>query len=184
MTDIPKDTSILRCAVKKSWSVAKKVGLCVCAILVVLIACYCIYLGVTSQTASKICVGFTTWIVSAYNISADIVCKVALSIPWEIWVIASAVLAIFVYSLLWCIARNFTEEDWKSDKANVAVAFAAFAFAAFAFAFAFVAFAAFVVFAFVAFVVDPADRITTWYYVFRFLGAYLNYRDRIKNGGK
>jgi len=160
--DIPKDASLLRCAIEKSWSVSKKIGLWLGGIAIALIACYAIYLGATSQTASTIWSDFTGFIAL---------------IPWELWAVIIGIGAIFGYSLVWCMARNLTDKDWQSETAkNIAVAFAfvavAFAFALVVFAFAFVAVAV-AAFAF-AYVFANSKE-------FLFIGAYLHYRERIKN---
>ena len=148
--DIPKDASLLRCAIEKSWSVSKKIGLWLGGIAIALIACYAIYLGATSQTASTIWSDFTGFIAL---------------IPWELWAVIIGIGAIFGYSLVWCMARNLTGEDWGSKKAK------AFAFAlAVALSFALAA----VALALAAFALADSK-------VFLFIGAYLHYRERIKN---
>jgi hypothetical protein len=186
---IPKDTSILRCWIKESWSTSKKVGLWVSGIAVVLIAVYVAWLGLTSQTVAKFWAGVTDWCGSVIAGISNYVAAIPPLVFWGSIVVGTVVVAILGYSLVWCMARNLAEEDWKSDKANTFAAIAAFAIAAFAIAaiaaFAIApiaAFAAFAIaaFAIAAFAIDPVDKITVWYYIFRFVGAYLNYKERTK----
>ena len=64
---------------------------------------------------------------------------------------------------------ELTEDDWKSQEADdFALAIAIALALALAFAIAF------------TLAVDPVSKITVWYYVFRFPGAYAHYRRRMK----
>ena len=159
-TEITKDASLLRCAIKKSWSVSKKIGLWLGGIAVALVACYVIYLGATSQTAATVWANFTGWCSSAAGIITGFIAL----IPWELWAVIIGIGAIFGYSLVWCMARNLTDKDWQSETAkNIAFAAAAFA-----------AFAAFAAAAAVAFAFADSKALL-------FIGAYLHYRARIKS---
>lgn len=110
----------------------RKLGYGSGSIAVAVIAAYCAWLGLTSQTVATI----------------------PPMIFWGSVGIGTAIALILGYSLAWCMARNFTGEDWRSDIAeNVVLA----ALAAFA-----------------------GDPTSGWYYVIRFLGAYFNYRKRTK----
>jgi hypothetical protein len=108
MTEI-EDKSLLRCTIKKSVDVFKKVVLCglysaVTIILITAIAAvgYLIWLGFNSSLATIIYSSIISLLVS---------------IPWYVYVGVIALLAIPVYSLVWCIARELTKEDWESGEA-------------------------------------------------------------------
>jgi len=192
MTDQIDDKSLLRCTVKKSVHVFERLFVYIAYLIVGCTIGAITYLGVTNILFPSV----------AYGVIVAVAFLV--SIPWYYYAGAVALLAVPAYSFLWCVARDLTEEDWESNSANnfavavafaaAASAFAAAAFAAFvfavasAFAFAFAAAAAFaavsVAFAFAAFAAfaavafafaDPVDKITVWYYVFRFLGASWNH---------
>ena len=173
--DIPKDAPLLRCWLKKSWSTSKKVALWLGGIAVVLIAAYVAWLGLTSQISAKIWAASTGWCGSIISGILNYIATIPPLVFWGSVVVVVAMVTIFGYSLTWCMARNLQDSDWGSDTAT-AIAFAAIAFAAFAFA----AFA-FAAFAFAAIAITFADNPkSSWYYVFRFVGAYLNYRKRTK----
>jgi hypothetical protein len=161
------DPSLLRCTVKKSIQVIKKLSLYVVALAALAIIGYGIYLGLPTLTMIA---GMVV------DVLVSIV-TVLVSIPWYYYVGAVVIAAIPTYSFIWCVARNLTDEDWNSDTAkNVAVAAVAFtAVAAVAFTFAAVAVAAVAVaaFAFTAVAVDTKTLL--------FIGAYLHYWKRMKN---
>ena len=106
------DPSLLRCVVKKSAQVVKK-----CAIVVTVLAAITI-------------VGYGVYLLLPVFITiAGMIVSAIISIPWYYYVGAVAIAVIPVYSFLWCIARDLTDEDWGSGAANnaafaVAVAFA------------------------------------------------------------
>ena len=164
------DKSLLRCTIKKSADVVKKLVM------------YASYIIVAAAAVASYLYG----IVGIWNAIQDpIKYAVALlvGIPWYYYAGVVALAAIPVYSLLWCVARELTDEDWNSNKAkDVAFAIAvagAFAFAiaaagAFAFAIAF-AIAVAGAFAFaIAFAIAPDSKVLL------FIGAYLHYRKRVK----
>ena len=175
--EFAKESSLLRCTLKKSRAVSKKIGLWLGGIAVVMIACYCGYIGATSPAAAN----FAGWCISA----AGTITGLIELVPWELWAIIIGVVVIFVYSLSWCMARNLTDEDWQSKTArNVAFALIfAIAIAAFALIFA-IAIAAFAIFAIALTIVLAA--LTTAFTTLAnskavlFIGAYLHYRKRIK----
>jgi hypothetical protein len=194
--DIPKDASILRCWVKKSWSTSKKVGLWFGGIAVALIAAYVTWLGLTSETAERIWLAATGWFSSVIAGISNYITTIPPVVFWGSIAVSTVVVAILGYSLAWCMARNLTEEDWKSDKAN---AVAALTLAALILAAPTLAALTLIVLTLIvltpiltlivltlivlplaALSVDPVDKITIWYYIFRFIGAYLNYRGRVK----
>lgn len=174
MTEIEKDASLLRCTLKKSWSVFGKVlkygTYLVGAIVAIVFAFYgaiAIYELVTPGLAS-------VW-------------QFMVAVPWYYYVGIVGVAAIPVYSALWCIARDLTEEDWKSDAAKnsaftvFALAFFALAFPPSAFAFFALAFFALAVFTFTFFALALTKPGSIWYYIGRFFGAaYHHYMKKEK----
>ena len=175
-------TDILKCTIKKSADVTKKLVL------------YASYMIVVTTTVAGTIFGVSIiWSVIAQPIYQLV--QMLFGIPWYYYVGIVAITVIPVYSLLWCMACELTDEDWQSEEAKdiadaftfafaVAVAFAAAAAAAFAVAFTFaVAFAfAFAVavaftFAFTFAAVFAADSKLGL-----FIGAYLHYRKRTKGG--
>ena len=102
-------------------------------------------------------------------ISAYVACIAAIPplVFWGSVIVGVIAVGVLGYSLVWCMARNLQDCDWKSDTAtaitSAAITFALTALAAIAFA-----------------AIATEDKSSMWYYAFRFLGAYLNYRNRIK----
>jgi NADH:ubiquinone oxidoreductase subunit 6 (subunit J) len=113
---IAEDKSLLKCTVKKSLDVTKKL---------VLYASYIV--DAVAATALALYGAFGIW-----NVVSDAVCKallvitgfagsawgLLLAVPWYVYVGVVAVAAIPVYSFLWCVARELTEEDWKYAENN------------------------------------------------------------------
>jgi len=93
--EIPKDVSLLRCTLKKSEQVFTKVILLVSYAIVALALIGCGYLLFTG-----------------------VLIPIIVAIPWYYYVAGIAILAIPVYSFLWCIARELTDEDWESGEAK------------------------------------------------------------------
>jgi hypothetical protein len=108
MVDI-EDKSLLKCTIKKSVDVLKKVVL------------YGLYSAVTIILITAIAaVGYLVWLgfnSSLATIIYSSIISLLVSIPWYVYIGVVAVLAIPVYSLVWCIARELTDEDWKSGEA-------------------------------------------------------------------
>jgi hypothetical protein len=111
-------------------------------------------------------------------------------VPWYVYAGVLAVAAIPVYSFLWCVNRDLTEEDYKSDAAEnfaltafaaLALAFAITAFALTAFAFALAL--ALTAFAF-ALTLALAEPPSKWYYVGRFFGAVYYHYCKSKTNSK
>ena len=103
------DKSLLRCTWKKSADVLKKVVI------------YGLYSAVTIILITAIAaVGYLIWLgfnSSLATIIYSSIISLLVSIPWYVYVGVIALLAIPVYSLVWCIARELTEEDWESGEA-------------------------------------------------------------------
>ena len=188
--DIPKDAPLLRCWLKKSWSTSKKVGLWLGGIAVVLIAAYVAWLGLTSQIAAKIWAEVTGWCGAIISGILDYIAAIPPLVFWGSVVVGAIIVGVLGYSLVWCVARNLQDSDWESDPAInsalalvVALALAALAaIAALALVLVLAALAALVLVALAALAaLALADNPkSSWYYVFRFIGAYLNYRKRMK----
>jgi hypothetical protein len=166
MTEI-NDRSLLKCTIKKSVDVLKKVllyGLYVVIISILIIA--------------MVAGGYLVWLLFNSSLSTVIyssIISVLFSIPWYVYVGGVAVMAIPVYSLVWCIARELTDEDWNSEIAkNIALAAALAIALAAALAIALtIALAA----ALAAALAIPLDSK-----ILLFIGAYLHYRKRVKLG--
>jgi hypothetical protein len=194
------DKSLLRCTWKKSADVLKKVVLYGSYVIVALtgITLAILIINTTVDLIYKTVFYILSTIGPCLVIISSMLTPVGiflLIIPWYGYVGIVAVMAIPVYSLLWCITRELQDEDWKSDAATTfAFAAFAFAFATFAFAFALAAFAlavfaafalaafalaafalaVFAAFALAAFALAPDSK------VFLLPGAYMNYRKRMK----
>ena len=155
--EIPKDVSLLRCTVKKSQQVFAKVILLVSYAIVVLALLGCGYLLFTGVLIPSI-----------------------VAIPWYYYVAGIAILAIPVYSFLWCIARELTDEDWESGEAKALAAAAVFAAAVAA---AVGAAVVIVVGAAVGAIVAAAVFAAAVAFdskLMRFPGAYLHYKRRMR----
>ena len=191
--DIPKDAPLLRCWLKKSWSTSKKVALWLGGIAVVLIAAYVAWLGLTSQIAAKIWAEVTGWCGAIISGILDYIAAIPPLVFWGSVIVITAIAVILGYSLAWCIARNLQDSDWESDPpiypalalalvlvlaALVLAALAALVLAALVLAVLVLAALAALVLVLVLVLADNPE--SSWYYVFRFIGAYLNYRERTK----
>ena len=174
--ELLNEPSLLRCTLKKSWAVSKKIGLWLGGIAVGLITCYCVYLGVTSSAAAN----FTGWCISA----AGTIAGVMLLVPWELWAIVIGVVSILVYSLVWCMARNLTDEDWESEIAkNVEVATLSISSFIALFTLTFIAlgvFSTLVAFTVLILALAALALALTNPKAGCVIGAYLHYRKRIK----
>ena len=179
-----EDKSLLKCTIRKSISVAERL---------VVYAAYLI-VGVTIGTVAWVGIpylwntiitiwnelGIPAFVMSVYSMLVSIspLVYAAISIP----------IGIIGYSLLWCINRELTTDDYTSDSAFVvaivfaiaAVAVAAIAAVAVA-AFVFAAFAAIVVAIVVEIVFAAADNpegaapVGFLWYAFRFFGAWYHH---------
>jgi uncharacterized Tic20 family protein len=179
----------MRCWLKKSYLVSKKVGPWLGGFAAAIIVAYVIWLGATSQKAAEIWTVFTGWCGSASTVLSNLIG----SVPWPVWAALAVIGAIVGYSGAWCLARRFTYEDWQSDEAKnalavlvtvalavlVTVALVTVALALAALALALVT--ALAVLVTVALALADSDPSSSAYFVSRFLGAYLHYRKRTKN---
>ena len=188
MTEIEqKEHSLLRCTVKKSsqvlWKVLKYGTYLAIGILAIVFAFYGAF-----AIYELILPGITS------------VWQFLITVPWYVYAGIIGIAAIPVYSALWCIARDLTEEDWESNAAdNFAFAFPpkserdyrlnwesnaadnfAFALVALVFTATAAATAAFaLVFTAIATAIATAHPGSIWYYIGRFPGAaYHHYRKK------
>jgi hypothetical protein len=166
------DKSLLRCTIKKSVDVAKKIGKYAAGTALGILAAVLVIYGAIG-----------IWTIAAdpaYKYLTAIV-SFLFSIPWYYYAGVAAIAAIPVYSFLWCVARELTEEDWESNEAvtlaltalvalALALALASLALASLPLALAFLALALALALASLA-----ADTKA-----FLFIGAYLHYRKRVK----
>ena len=186
MTDID-DKSLLRCTIKKSADVLKKVVLygsyIIAAIAIVYFGVAIVYFGVT-KIWEPLINAISTIISFLFGIP-----ELFWALPLVMKLIILGIVSlgvIGVYSLVWCIARDLEKEDWESDSAkDIALAafaaFASLAFAALALAFASLAFAAFALalaFASLAALASLASLANPK--IFLVIGAYLHYRKRTR----
>jgi len=172
-----EDKSLLKCTIKKSADVLKKVVLYGSYVITAITAIVIIYFGITmiwEPLVKIISGGITTiWLILTP------IGIFLLMIPWYVYVGGVAVLAIPVYSLLWCIARELTDEDWKSDSAkNITVLALTLAFTVLALALAFAVITLAIAITLAAIVLTLALASNSK--LFSFPGAYLHYRKRIQ----
>ena len=161
--ELNSEPSLMRCWLKKSYLVSKKVGPWLGGFAAAIIVAYVIWLGATSQKAAEIWTVFTGWCGSASTVLSNLIG----SVPWPVWAALAVIGAIVGYSGAWCLARRFTYEDWQSDEAKNALAV--------------LVTVALAVLVTVALALADSDPSSSAYFVSRFLGAYLHYRKRTKN---
>lgn len=184
------EKSLLRCTLKKSYNVTKK------------LVAYALYIVIGIGAVVVSCYGAVgIWSVIADPIMKSIAAIVSFvaSIPWYYYVGFVAALSIPGYSFVWCVARELTDEDWYSNEAKtVALALAVALAGALALAVALasavavtlalagalavtLAGAVAVTLAFAgALAVTLALAVTDETKAFLFVGAYLHYRKRVK----
>ena len=150
--ELLKEPSILRCTVKKSWHVGSKVILYASYVIVTITVLAAGWFGAN---------GIWEAIKNPLAALWQTVTGAVASIPWYAYVAVAGVLTIPAYSFLWCVSRDLTEADWKSDAAKLAAIALALALATLA-------------------TLAPADNPSSmWYYVGRFCGAaWHHYRKR------
>lgn len=186
------NASLLQCTMKKSkqvlWEVLKYGVYLVAGVLAIT---FCIY-GVIALYELILPVS------AIFLLNITLVWQFLVAVPWYVYAGIMGVAAIPVYSLLWCIARDLTEEDWKSDTAKgfaactlllscvLSISFfilimisPTISIASNLLALTILSTFAAIVLAGSIFVyaIDPVNPITRWYYVFRFFGAaYHHYK--------
>jgi len=114
------DRSLLKCTIKKSADVLKKVVLyglyVIAAITAIVIGTAIVYFGITKLWEPI--VNVISVVITAIWSIITVIGSILLTIPWYIYIGGMAVLTIPVYSLLWCVARDLEKEDWESDSAK------------------------------------------------------------------
>ena len=128
--DQTPDPNILRCALKKTASVVSRHILFASKAVVATTAIILAGAGAIYGTAA-------IWSVIGTPLTALVTATISalFAIPWYYYALAAIPVAYFGYSLVWCMARNITEDDWKSvdiEKTLALAAFTALAFAALA----------------------------------------------------
>jgi hypothetical protein len=187
------DKSLLRCAVKKSMNVTLKLGK---AVLILAVIGVLILGGI--NTIPQIVNTVLPVLSAALTLLAGAVltiCNFITLIPLWVYGIVAIPASIFGYSILWCIKRDLTVEDWESNAADIfALFFAVLFLAVFTFAvlflavftfavlFLFLAFAVFFLFLVSFFAIDPVMKVTPIYYIFRFPGAWWHHQKTAKVG--
>jgi len=172
------DPNIFRCAFKKGNAVIAKHLLLACYLIDAIAGIGIAYLGITKLLLPNalIVFGYTESYLGSY---LGYVIGILLSIAWYWYVIAAIVIAYYGYGLLWCIARDLTKEDWKSNSANnfaivlaiLALTLSLTVVSPLSFILTILIFCIIVIVLLEA--TDPVEEenITVWYYVFRFFGA-------------
>jgi len=161
-------TDILKCTIKKSVDVVKKL---------VLAVSYAVVAGTTITISIYGIVGI--W--QAIQNPLHMVVSFLSGIPWYYYAGIVAIAAVPVYSFLWCVARELTEDDWESEEARwfatavIVVAIVAIAVVSAAAAAVIVA-----VVATIAVVSASAAAAAVDSKALLFVGALLHYRKRIK----
>ena len=189
--DTQKDAPLLRCWLKKSWSTSKKVALWLGGIAVVLIAAYVAWLGLTSQISAKIWAALTGWCGSIISGILNYIATIPPLVFWGSVIVGVIAVGVLGYSLVWCMARNLQDSDWGSDTATaitsaaliltlLVLALTALAALVALTALALIALPVLALIALPALATSADNPASSWYYVFRFIGAYLNYRKRMK----
>lgn len=107
------ESKLLRCTLRKSADVFAKLVLyasyVVCGVTALVLAVYGAFALYSS--ASKPTGELAATICGIASAAFSVIFSLLAAIPWYVYVGIAAVAAIPVYSLLWCIAREFTEED-------------------------------------------------------------------------
>jgi len=116
--EIPKNASLLQCTFKKSQHVFKKVIKYVIYLFVAGIIAYAGYLGLPV---------IIPVIIQTISTAIGIVWGIVGLVPWYVYAGIGVIAAIPLYSFLWCIARELTDEDWESETAKKIAVFAVFA---------------------------------------------------------
>jgi len=116
--EIPKNASLLQCTFKKSQHVFKKVIKYVIYLFVAGIIAYAGYLGLPV---------IIPVIIQTISTAIGIVWGIVGLVPWYVYAGIGVIAAIPLYSFLWCIARELTDEDWESETAKKIAVFAVLA---------------------------------------------------------
>ncbi len=118
MTD-NTDRSLLRCTYKKSIDTTKKLVLWA-SYAIVGIAAFAALLYVAISLGAMLVSPTTSLALRIYEFVSygfSVIISVLLFIPWYVYAGIVIIAAIPTYSFLWCVGKELTEEDWKSNKA-------------------------------------------------------------------
>lgn len=194
MTPDPADKSLLRCTIRKSADVFAKLVLyasyAVCGITALALAAY----GAMAlySIAVEPIQAFLAYALGGIAFAG----LLAAMVPWwYVYAGIAAVAAIPVYSLLWCIARELAEEDWRhANDGDIVLYEIIFLFLLHALTACYSA-----VFVFhnipaatrcitglwvILLIPHACDNMTKIGKTLQFLGAYLHYRKRMKEERK
>ena len=106
------DKSLLWCTIKKSADVIKKLAkYAAYAVAVVIAGILSIYGAMGIWAVAEVAED------PIYK-SIESITSFLSGIPWYYYAGAIVIAAIPVYSFLWCVARELTEEDWESKEAE------------------------------------------------------------------
>jgi len=110
MTDeITEDKNLLRCTLKKSYQVFTK--LLWCALYAVIVSAILIGISYCGYYGLPVAISIITTVIGT-------VWGIIVLVPWWVHVGVVIIAAILIYSFLWCIARELTDEDWNSEDAK------------------------------------------------------------------
>lgn len=98
--------SILKCTIKKSAHVTVRLILFAVVAAVFISGIYVIWTLVPATMAA---------LKAVIDLLASAVIDLLASVPWFVYATAGVLVTIFGYSWAWCVAREFTEEDWGCD---------------------------------------------------------------------
>jgi len=118
--DAYKEKSLARCILKKSVSVSGK--LLEAGLVVTIIACIAYLVYMSSIRLAPAAIAFGGWLRQVFSDILTAGFGVLSWIPWYVYAFAGVVLAIVVYSTLWCLAREVTPEDYAKKEVNEMVA--------------------------------------------------------------
>ncbi len=111
-TNIQTEKSLMKCWLKKTVSVSAKVVLFLAYIIdgiaAGVVALYGAF-GLATILADPLNSGYRI-LSSGFQVVVAAIC----SIPWYVYAGILTVAAIPVYSFIWCIVKELTEEDWNS----------------------------------------------------------------------
>jgi len=187
MTEI-EDKSLLMCTWNKSVDVFIKVLFIVSIVVVSIVGIAIIIKGLVVLWAYL-------WTDVYYWLEIIISTPISflVSIPWYGYAGLMAALAIPVYSFLWCIAKRLTESDWGSGTAKETAIFISISFVVISLAVIAIAldmlYASYPIFSTLGTVTLSLALLLIFFTFFLsdskwllFIGAYQNYRKRMKAG--
>ncbi len=107
-------TSILKCTLKKSLEVTKKLVLYASYVIVGIAGVFFAIYGT---------MGLLEWSLTVFMIPASWIIGgslgILISLPWYVYAGLLVVVGIVGYSFAWCVKRELTEEDYKESKDDI-----------------------------------------------------------------